>query len=97
MYIERYILDDPLKLLFNGTDMLAILILFLVGVILACLGLISLYIANIHAEVTNRPLYVVREKPSVPEIANEPAGALAAGQTRPAEEPAALPQEAAKA
>jgi len=36
---------------------------FLVGVVLACLGLISLYIANIHAEVVNRPLYVVRERP----------------------------------
>jgi hypothetical protein len=32
----------------------------LVGLVLACLGLVSLYIANIHAEVTNRPLYVVR-------------------------------------
>ncbi len=64
MYIERYILNDPMRLLFNGTDMLAIMTLFLVGVILACLGLISLYIANIHAEVINRPLYIVRKKPA---------------------------------
>lgn len=62
MYIERYVLNDPLKLLFSGTDMLAIMIVFLVGVMLACLGLISLYIANIHAEVINRPLYIVRER-----------------------------------
>ncbi len=40
--------------------MLAALTLFLVGVVLACLGLISLYIGHIHAEVKNRPLYVVR-------------------------------------
>jgi hypothetical protein len=40
--------------------MLAILLVMMVGLMLACLGLISLYIANIHAEVTNRPLYVVR-------------------------------------
>ncbi len=63
MYAERYILGDPLKLLITGTDMLAIMIVFLVGVVLACLGLISLYIANIHAEVINRPLYIVRERP----------------------------------
>ncbi|HSW65580.1 MAG TPA: glycosyltransferase family 2 protein [Bacillota bacterium] len=64
MYVERYVLHDPFRLLFTGTDMLAIMTLFLVGVMLACLGLVSLYIANIHAEVTNRPLYVVREKPT---------------------------------
>lgn len=63
MYVERYILNDPLKLLFTGTDMLAIMILFLVGVVLACLGLIALYIAHIHDEVANRPLYIARKKP----------------------------------
>lgn len=65
MYIERYVLGDPMQLLISGTDMLAIMIVFLVGVVLACIGLISLYIANIHAEVVNRPLYVVRERPRV--------------------------------
>jgi dolichol-phosphate mannosyltransferase len=63
MYVERYILGDPWRLLFSGTDMLAVMIVFLVGVVLACLGLMSLYIANIHAEVINRPLYIVRERP----------------------------------
>jgi glycosyltransferase involved in cell wall biosynthesis len=58
--IEKYLLNDPLSLKFSGPAILAVIILFLVGVILACLGLISLYIANIHAEVLNRPLYVVR-------------------------------------
>ncbi len=60
MYVERYILNDPLGWGIRGTAMLAILLVVLVGLVLACLGLISLYIANIHAEVTNRPLYVVR-------------------------------------
>lgn len=65
MYVERYILGDPLKLLFSGTDMLAMLTLFLVGVVLACLGLMALYIAHIHAEVINRPLYVTRKTPAI--------------------------------
>lgn len=60
LYIERYALHDYLHLGTNGTTMLAVLILFLVGMMLACLGLMSLYIAHIHAEVTNRPLYIVR-------------------------------------
>ena len=72
MYVERYILHDPWRLLFSGTDMLAVLILFLVGTVLACLGLISLYIANIHAEVVNRPLYIVRERPRRPARLLEP-------------------------
>jgi hypothetical protein len=33
-----------------------------VGIVLSCLGLIALYIANIHSEVVNRPLYVIRKK-----------------------------------
>ena len=47
---------------FTGTAMLAVIILFLVGIILASLGLISLYVARIHEEVMGRPLYVVRRE-----------------------------------
>ena len=60
LYVETYLLHDPLGWNIRGTAMLAMLLVILVGVMLACLGLISLYIASIHAEVTNRPLYVVR-------------------------------------
>jgi len=58
--VERYILQDPWHWNITGTALLAIMILVLVGIMLGCLGLMSLYIAHIHAEVTNRPLYVVR-------------------------------------
>jgi glycosyltransferase involved in cell wall biosynthesis len=60
MYVERYMMHDPFGWQIRGTAMLAILLVMMVGLVLACLGLISLYIAGIHAEVTNRPLYVVR-------------------------------------
>jgi len=60
IYIENYIMGDPLGLSISGTAMLAVLLLFAIGIVLASLGLVSLYIANIHAEVTNRPLYVIR-------------------------------------
>jgi glycosyltransferase involved in cell wall biosynthesis len=62
MYAEQYLLNDPMQLLISGTDMLAIMIVFLVGVVLACLGLISLYIAHIHDEVANRPLFITRKR-----------------------------------
>jgi polyisoprenyl-phosphate glycosyltransferase len=56
------LLGDPYNWQISGTAMLAILTLFLVGVILVCLGLVSLYIARIHDEVTNRPLYITKTK-----------------------------------
>lgn len=59
--IEQLLLNDPLNLNFSGTAMLAIAILFLVGVILTCLGLFGLYIASIQDEATNRPLYIIRK------------------------------------
>lgn len=34
----------------------------LIGIVLMCLGFIALYIARIHDEVVNRPLYIVRNK-----------------------------------
>lgn len=61
VYIEKYLMNDPLQLHFTGTAMLALMLLFSVGVILACMGMVAMYIARIHIEVMNRPLYVVRD------------------------------------
>ena len=47
---------------FSGSFLLGLLNLFLIGIVLICLGLIALYIANIHTEVVNRPLYVVKTR-----------------------------------
>lgn len=66
IFIERYVLGDPLSLGFSGPAILAIINLFLVGIVLSCLGLIALYIANIHSEVVNRPLYVIKPQNKKP-------------------------------
>lgn len=58
--IEKYLLGDPMGLEMRGTALLAIMILFLVGVILVCLGFVALYISRIYDEVINRPLYIVK-------------------------------------
>jgi len=62
VFVEKYILNDPWQMEFSGPAMLAIMILFLIGIVLICLGLIALYIAQIHGEVINRPMYVIRNK-----------------------------------
>lgn len=62
IFTEQYILKDPLSLHFSGVAQLAIINMFLVGIVLICLGLIALYIANMHTEVLNRPFFIVRNK-----------------------------------
>lgn len=62
LLLETYLLQDPWHWNITGTALLAVLILILVGLVLACLGLVAMYIAHIHAEVTNRPLYVIRKE-----------------------------------
>jgi len=59
--VEKYFLKDPLGLNFTGPAMLAVLLIFLIGIVLICLGLIALYIAEIQSEVMNRPMYVIRK------------------------------------
>jgi len=56
---------DRLTINYWGFTNLAIVVVInslLIGLVLICLGLIALYIGNIHTEVLNRPLYVIRRK-----------------------------------
>lgn len=62
VFVEMYMMGDPAGLAISGTALLAILLLFAIGILLSCLGLIALYVATIHGEVTNRPLYVIRNR-----------------------------------
>jgi glycosyltransferase involved in cell wall biosynthesis len=60
--IEKYMMNDPWGMSITGSATLGVILMFLVGIILSCLGLIALYIGNIHLEVNNRPMYVIRRK-----------------------------------
>jgi dolichol-phosphate mannosyltransferase len=62
LLVERFILPDPLHLAVTGTAFLAIFLSFLVGIVLACQGLLALYVENIYYEAQNRPLFIIREK-----------------------------------
>lgn len=61
MFITNYVTRS---LNFSGSAILAVIILFLIGIVLICLGFIALYIANIHTEVSGRPMYIIRRKKS---------------------------------
>jgi polyisoprenyl-phosphate glycosyltransferase len=58
MVIDHYFY--PLGFNFSGPAMLADIILFLIGIVLICMGLLAYYIGHIYQETRNRPIYVVR-------------------------------------
>lgn len=62
IFINNFILKNKM---FSGLAIVVVLVVFLVGIVLSCLGLVALYIGNIQNEVTNRPLYVIRKKRNI--------------------------------
>lgn len=60
--LGKYFFRTPFASTFSDAENLAILLVFLVGIILMSIGLMALYIANIHGEVINRPMFVIRKK-----------------------------------
>lgn len=59
MLIANYILR---LYVFTPLAIVVVFNTFLIGIVLMAIGLVALYIGTIHTEVTNRPLYVIREK-----------------------------------
>lgn len=57
--LEQILLGDPWQWRFTGTAMLGIVILFLVGIVLMAQGMLALYVAHIHSQTKQRPLFVV--------------------------------------
>lgn len=60
--LGKYFLHQPFASTFSDSENLAILIVFLVGIILMSIGILALYVANIHREVIGRPMYVIRKR-----------------------------------
>jgi len=57
--------------MFTPLAMVVVANTMLIGVVLMSLGIIALYIGTIHTEVTNRPLYIVRERVNIEPPASE--------------------------
>lgn len=60
VWVEQFALKDPMRLAVSGTAMLSIMILFLNGISLSCLGFVGVYVGTIREEIAGRPLYIVR-------------------------------------
>jgi dolichol-phosphate mannosyltransferase len=60
IFIGKYLLKWPFFLSFSGPAQLAILLLFLVGILLSIQGILALYIASIQHDTSGRPLYLIR-------------------------------------
>lgn len=61
IFIVKYILKDPWGWGFSYPSILAVINMFLIGLVLMCLGLVAIYIGHIKHEVVGRPLYVIRK------------------------------------
>jgi dolichol-phosphate mannosyltransferase len=59
MLVSRFLMNSQF---FSPLSIVVMVNTLLIGVVLMAIGLVALYIGNIHTEVINRPLYVVREK-----------------------------------
>lgn len=62
LFIESFLMADPLRLAVTGTAFLAIFLSFLIGIVLICQGLFALYLENVYHETQNRPLYIISEE-----------------------------------
>lgn len=69
--IQQYILGDPLGLDWSGAVAMSVFVSFLVGLVLISQAITALYVAQIHVETKNRPLFVVDKKKSVGIIQDE--------------------------
>ncbi len=65
IFLNRYVFNEVFNWNISGTAQLAVLLVFFNGIILSCLGLIALYVGNIHDEVLGRPLYVIRSSKNI--------------------------------
>ena len=60
MFLDRYVVSWGMS--FSGTAILADITLFLVGIILVCMGFLAFYIGHIYRESQGRQMYIIRKK-----------------------------------
>lgn len=65
IFIEQFLLSDPLKLNFTGSALLGIFVSFLVGIVLISQGIMAVYLSHVHAHTQKRPLFVVNKNKSI--------------------------------
>lgn len=64
IFIEQFLLGDPLQLNFTGTALLGIFITFLVGLVLISEGILAVYLSHIYEQTQGRPLFIIDDSES---------------------------------
>lgn len=62
--INQYVLGDALNLGVTTGAMVTLFATMLVGILMICQGIVAVYVANIHLESQNRPLYIINRAKS---------------------------------
>ncbi len=60
MFLDRYVVHWGFD--FTGSAILAVIVLFMIGIVLICIGLLAFYVGHIYHESQGRQLYVIRSK-----------------------------------
>jgi len=71
--VRTLMFGDPV----SGWPSLAVIILFIGGIQLFCMGILGQYLAKAYMETKHRPIYIVRESEAINENRNEPQNSLA--------------------
>lgn len=64
LVVNQYFFDDPLNLSVTGSAFILLFVTLLVGILMITQGIVALYVANVHLEAQNRPLYIINNAKS---------------------------------
>lgn len=62
--VNQFLLGDPLSLGVTTGAMITLFATMLVGILMICQGIVAVYVANIHLEAQDRPLYIINKAKS---------------------------------
>ena len=65
IFVEQFILGDPLNLNFTGSALLGIFTSFLIGLVLTSQGILAVYLSHIHTHSQGRPLFIINPAESI--------------------------------
>ncbi|QIM19310.1 glycosyltransferase family 2 protein [Leucobacter coleopterorum] len=65
VFVEQFLMGDPLGLKFTGAALLGVFVAFLVGIVLISQAMVAAYMAHIYEQTQGRPLFTVNRPRSV--------------------------------
>ncbi len=65
VFLNKYIFQGGWGANFSAVDIISIILVFMMGIMLVCMGILALYIADIQVEVRRRPLYIIKDTKNI--------------------------------